>query len=163
MPYMCICVYASKTITVKPFGPILTQPAIAIMDRRVGITRCRGARRVHYTPAAYACVYTDVRVNPCVRVCRARTYARNRRSCAFTRYACMREYAPFAIPARASYGNVFGASVRALELSISARLDSAHRRRRSRRRKARSRCFPCVDESDEEDTGRERGRPLKFI
>lgn len=35
------CVRARKTITVKPFGPILTQPAIAIMDRRVGITRCR--------------------------------------------------------------------------------------------------------------------------
>lgn len=34
-------VRAPKTITVKPFGPILTQPAIAIMDRRAGITRCR--------------------------------------------------------------------------------------------------------------------------
>ena len=39
--YVCVCVRARKTITVKPFGPILTQPAIAIMDRRVGITRCR--------------------------------------------------------------------------------------------------------------------------
>lgn len=38
---VCVCVRARKTITVKPFGPILTQPAIAIMDRRVGITRCR--------------------------------------------------------------------------------------------------------------------------
>lgn len=75
---MYVCVYARKTITAKPFRPILTQPAIAIMDRRVGITRCRGARRVHYTPAAYACVYTVARVKPCmcvrdVRQC-ARTY-----------------------------------------------------------------------------------------
>lgn len=35
-----MCTYARKTITAKPFGPILTQAAIAIMDRRVGITRC---------------------------------------------------------------------------------------------------------------------------
>lgn len=47
-----VCV---KTITVKPFGPILTQAAIAIMDRRVGITRCR----VYY---AHACVWTVARV-----------------------------------------------------------------------------------------------------
>lgn len=90
MQYMCMCVYARKTITVKPFGPILTQPAIAIMDRRVGITRCRGARRVHYTPAAYACVYTVARVNPrmYVRARRAsvRTYVyAHNRSCAFIR------------------------------------------------------------------------------
>lgn len=70
--------------------------------------------------------------------------------------------------ARASYGDVFGASVRVLELSISARLDSApstpttavHILAQEGGRQ--SRCFPCVDESDEA-TGRERGHPLKFI
>lgn len=28
---------------------------------------CHGARRVHYTPAAYTCVYTVVRVDFCAR------------------------------------------------------------------------------------------------
>lgn len=48
-----------KTITVKPFGPILTQPAIAIMDRRVGITRCRA-------PILLSCLCLDscTRVHP---------------------------------------------------------------------------------------------------
>lgn len=79
---------------------------------------------------------------------------------------CTREYG-LSRYARASYGDVFGASVRALELSISTRLDSApstpttvHILAQEGERS--SRCFPCVDESDE-DTGRERGRPLKFI
>lgn len=49
-----------KTITVKPFRPILTQPAIAIMDRRVGITRCRA-------PILLSCLCLD----SCTRVQRS--------------------------------------------------------------------------------------------
>lgn len=51
------CVRAVKTITVKPFRPILMQPAIAIMDRRVGITRCRALILL-----SRACVWTVARV-----------------------------------------------------------------------------------------------------
>lgn len=88
---------------------------------------CHGARRVHYTPAAYTCVYTVVRVDSVrarvrhiiVRPVRANSVARVRslldryvRICAVPRYV------------RASYSHVFETIVRALELSISERLDS---------------------------------------
>lgn len=70
-------------------------------------------------------------------------------------------------PARLT-GDVFGASVRALELSISARLDSApstptpYNTLLSKKEEDHPDVFPVSTESDE-DTGRERGRLLKFI
>lgn len=102
----------------------------------------------------------------------------NRASVRANRVACMRSLLDryvriCAVPwyVRTSYSDVFETIVRALELSISERLDSvpststtpSYTLPRPRRREIPSRrCFPCVGESDEGDTygarGRERGR-----
>lgn len=88
---------------------------------------CHGARRVHYTPAAvYLCLYSRSCGFLCARAWHiiARPVCANRlarvrslldryvRICAVPRYV------------RASYSHVFETIVRALELSISERLDS---------------------------------------
>lgn len=123
-----MCTYARKTITAKPFGPILTQAAIAIMDRRVGITRCAMVLaayiilplRILVFIQSFVWISVRARVRHIIaRPVRANSVARVRslldryvRICAVPRYV------------RASYSHVFETIVRALELSISERLDS---------------------------------------